>query len=258
MTDYLSVQGKRLEVRWVGEDYGDRPVLVFLHEGLGSMGLWKEFPSALCRAARCRGFVFSRAGYGDSDPCRLPRKINFMHTEALSVLPELLRAARIKRHILMGHSDGGSIGVIYAGSPHATGLCGLVTEAAHLFCEPVTLKAIEAAKKAYLTGGLKAKLARYHGKNTDTAFWGWNSAWLNPKFAGWNIEKYLKKIRVPVLALQGRQDPYGTLEQLYAMDRGASDCRIDILEDCGHCPHREQGRTVLKRITEFIRSLPAS
>nr|WP_244154359.1 alpha/beta hydrolase [Desulfospira joergensenii] len=214
--------------------------------------MWKDFPRDLCRICQCPGFVFSRSGYGKSAPCALPRKINFMHKEALDILPEILATAGIKDHIIIGHSDGGSIGVIYAGSPHTARLKGLITEAAHVFVEPVTIKSIQKARKAYLEGNLKKKLERHHGENTDTAFWGWNDVWLHPKFIHWNIEKYLQRIQVPVLALQGRQDPYGSLAQLNALSDKIPDCSTRIIEECGHAPHIEQKKSILKIMGDFI------
>lgn len=255
-SDILSVAGKKFEVRWINaEKKSDRPVLVYLHEGLGSLKLWKDFPDTLCRACQCPGFVFSRLGYAGSDPIALPRKITYLHREALDILPRVVKAAGILDHIIIGHSDGGSIGLIYAGSPHAVRLRGLVTEATHVFVEKVTLTFLRKTRQAYLTGGLKEKLERHHGKNTETAFWGWNDIWLDPKFIHWNIEKYLKKIRVPVLALQGRQDPYATLDQLTVLPGRIPDCRIHIIEDCGHAPHLEQKESVLELVKQFIQSL---
>ena len=253
MTNSLIIENKTLETRWIHSSCSGNPVLVFLHEGLGSLELWKDFPETLCRTCGCPGFIFSRLGYGGSDPCTLPRKINYLHKEALDILPRVLTAAGIQDHIIIGHSDGGSIGMIYAGSPHASLLKGLITEATHVFVEPITIASIKNARKTYLTGGLREKLERHHGKNTDIAFWGWNDIWLHPCFRSWNIEKYLKKIRVPVLALQGRQDPYGTLDQLTVLPGQIPDCRIRILEECGHTPHMEQKETSLQLMTEFIR-----
>ncbi len=253
MTKTLTIREQALEIQWICA--GDGPVLVFLHEGLGSLGLWKDFPLLLARACKCPAFVFSRAGYGRSDPCPLPRKINFMHQEALGVLPKLLEKAGMRDHILIGHSDGGSIGIIYAGSPFASRLQGLITMAAHVFCEPLTIASIQEARKAYVKGNLKKRLSPHHGANTDTAFWGWNRAWLAPRFIHFNIEKYLHKIQVPVLALQGRQDPYGTLAQLAAISQKARNSRIEIIEDCGHAPHLEQKETVLGLMAGFIRGL---
>ena len=255
VSDFLGIKDHTLEIQWINPQISGRPTLIFLHEGLGSLGLWKDFPRLLCQMCRCPGFIYSRLGYGESDPCILPRKINYLHKEALDVLPRVLEAADIRDHILIGHSDGGSIGLIYAGSPCSTRLKGLITEASHVFVEPVTVKSIQEAREAYLIGGLREKLDRHHGKNTDTAFWGWNDIWLHPNFIHWNIEKYLKKIQVPVMAIQGRQDPYGTLSQITALSGQIRDCRTRIIENCGHAPHMEQKEHVLKLMAGFIEDL---
>lgn len=258
MTDFLHIQPPDhdkpvpIEIQWHCHGKRDKPVLVFLHEGLGCVKLWKEFPARLSRLTQCNAFVYSRMGYGRSAPTPLPRKLNFMHTEALSLLPRILKAANIRNYILVGHSDGGSIGLIHGGSPHAKGLVGIVTLAAHLFCEPVTLDSIEGAKQKYLTGDLKNRLAVYHGENTDTAFWGWNDVWLSPNFTHWNIEKYLKHIQVPVLALQGREDPYGSIAQLRAMKAGTKDCHPHMIDQCRHAPHHEQETKTMELMAQFM------
>ena len=232
------------------------PVLVFLNEGLGCVDLWKSFPENLAEETACDGFVFSRLGYGRSDPCPLPWKINFMHTQALVALPRILSAAGIQDAILIGHSDGGSIALVHAGSRHAKQrLRGVITESAHVFCEPVTLASIRAARHAYLTGNLKKKLARHHGANTDIAFHGWNGAWLNPRFVHWDIQKYLGKVHVPLLALQGEDDPYGTPAQLAAIGSGVRHCHTGLIRNCRHTPHQEQPDRVTAEMVAFIRQI---
>ncbi|MBA3012013.1 MAG: alpha/beta hydrolase [Proteobacteria bacterium] len=253
--DFLLVHNRKVEVQWHGCGHTNTPTLVFLHEGLGSTCLWKEFPRMLSQRTQCNALVFSRLGYGRSDPVALPRKINFMHQEALEFLPAVLAAARIRDHIIIGHSDGGSIGIIYAGSRHATRLRGLITEAAHVFCEPLTVDGIRNAKHQYLHQDLKKRLEKYHGPNTETAFWGWNAAWLAPGFKHWNIEKYLKQIQVPLLAVQGRQDPYGTPAQLAAIASGVKDCKAHLIKHCRHAPHQEQQEVVLSLMAGFIQAL---
>ncbi|MCG8637258.1 MAG: alpha/beta hydrolase [Desulfobacterales bacterium] len=258
MSGFISIEhrgeARQIEIR--RQNYGkpENPVLVFLHEGLGCIASWKELPGKISRATGCNALTYSRLGYGGSDPVTLPRKPNFMHVEALDILPRVLAAAGIKEYILLGHSDGGSIGVIHAGSPKSKGLRGLVTLAAHLFCEPVTLAGIRNAKDLYLNKNLKSRLMRIHGENTDTAFWGWNDTWLSPGFAHWNIERYLKPIRVPVLAIQGDDDPYGTRAQLDAVKTGITSCTTHLIENCGHIPHMEQQESVLNLMIPFIRS----
>lgn len=255
MTDFLIVENTRYEIRWHRQGKKDRPVLVFLHEGLGCVDMWKSFPEHLAKTTGCDGFVFSRQGYGRSDPCRLPWKINFMHIQALKVLPKILEAAGIHDHILIGHSDGGSIALIHAGSRRASfRLKGVITEAAHVFCEPVTLASIRAAGQAYENGRLKEKLARYHGDNIDIAFRGWHDAWLNHRFVHWDIRKYLSHIRVPVLALQGEKDPYGTLVQLAAIREHVPDCVTRIIRHCCHAPHQEQPEKVTASMAAFIQN----
>lgn len=253
MTQFLAVDNTRYEICWYRYDKKTRPVLVFLHEGLGCVKMWKSFPERLAEQTACDAFVFSRSGYGESDPGPLPWKPNFMHTQALKALPDILVAAGIDTYMLIGHSDGGSIALIHAGSRHAApGLKAVITEAAHVFCEPVTLASIRAARTAYDNHRLKEKLARYHKQNTDNAFRGWNNAWLNPAFAYWNIQKFLPRIQVPVLALQGTTDPYGTPAQLTAIQENISNCETRLIPDCGHAPHMEQPDRVLARMTAFI------
>jgi pimeloyl-ACP methyl ester carboxylesterase len=256
MTHFLTVDDNRYEIRWHRYGKKNGPVLVFLHEGLGCVDLWKTFPENLAEETACDGFVFSRLGYGRSDPCPLPWKINFMHTQALAALPRILSAAGIRNAILIGHSDGGSIALIHAGSRHAgQRLQGVITESAHVFCEPITLASIRTARHAYLAGNLQARLARYHGTNTDTAFHGWNGAWLNPRFVHWDIRKYLGQIQVPVLALQGEDDPYGTPAQLTAVESGVLDCKTVLIKNCRHSPHLEQPDRVTADMAAFIRQI---
>ena len=255
MTDVLTIDAKKIEIQWHNREQADRPCLVFLHEGLGCTAMWKDFPDRLSHRTGCPAFVFSRFGYGRSDPDPLPWKINFMHTWALKILPRIITSARIKEYILVGHSDGGSIGIIFAGTPPATGLKGLVTEAAHVFCEPISVQSIAAAKINYEQNTLRQGLEKYHGKNTDNAFYGWNDVWLNPVFMQWNIEKYLKHISVPVLALQGKQDQYGTAEQLAAIESGVPDVTTHLMDDCRHTPHFEQLDMTLDLMTGFIKTL---
>ncbi|MCK5836248.1 MAG: alpha/beta hydrolase [Desulfobacula sp.] len=251
------IQEQRIEVQWHCSGPPENPTLVFLHEGLGCVDLWKDVPLQLSQMTQCNAFVFSRLGYGKSDESKIPKKINFMHREALGFLPAVLDAAKIKDHILIGHSDGGSMGIIYGGSPHSVHLKGLIIEAAHVFCEPLTVDSIQKAKNDFLKHDLKNKLEKYHGQNIDTAFWGWNDIWLSPGFMNWDIEKFLKYIKIPVLALQGRQDQYGTLEQLSAIKAGIETCDIKIIDNCGHSPHHEQQETVLAIMANFIRKLIA-
>ncbi|MCF6246233.1 MAG: alpha/beta hydrolase [Desulfobacula sp.] len=252
MTDFLSIHSKKIEIQWHNKEIKNRPCLIFLHEGLGCTAMWKEFPGLVSQKTNCPALVFSRLGYGKSDASTLPWKLNFMHKEALKLLPEIIKAAKIKNYILIGHSDGGSIGIIFSGSPHATGLKGLITLAAHVFCEQISVDSIFQAKINYENGNLKQGLEKYHEKNTENAFRGWNDAWLNPKFMHWNIEKYLKHIQVPMLSLQGKDDQYGTPKQLESIKTKVANIGTLLLDNCKHAPHSEQTKIALDLIARFI------
>lgn len=256
LNDFLHIDEGRVEVRWINKDLTQNPCLIFLHEGLGCVEMWKDFPKTLSDKVRCPALVFSRLGYGKSAPCPLPWKLNFMHREALKVLPKVIVAAGIRDYILVGHSDGGSIAVIYAGGfPRISGLKGMITLAAHVFCEQLSVDSIAYAKVMYETGSLKQGLEKYHGKNTENAFRGWNDVWLNPKFMKWNIEKYLPKISVPMLAIQGKDDQYGTPAQIDSIQKNVSKVKTLLLDDCRHAPHFEQSEPTLSAVTEFIETI---
>lgn len=255
MSKFLKLGSKKIEIQWHNAEITDRPALVFMHEGLGCVKMWKDFPERISDSTGCPGFVFSRFGYGNSDPCSIPWKINFMHTQALTLLPQILKQAEIKTYILIGHSDGGSIGIIFAGSPNTKGLKGLITLAAHVFCEQCSVDSIQQAKINYEQHDLKKALKKYHGKNTENAFQGWNDVWLNPNFINWNIEKYLKKIKVPMLAIQGKDDQYGTDKQIASIDGQVNNIESLLLDNCRHSPHHDQPETVLKIMTKFIHQI---
>jgi pimeloyl-ACP methyl ester carboxylesterase len=242
-----------LETIWHGPSPRQAPTLVFLHEGLGCVAMWHDFPFVLADATGCGALIYSRTGYGKSGPCHLPRPIDFMHTEALKVLPRLLNAYQIQDAILIGHSDGGSIAIIYAGGAPASPLRALITEAAHVFCEKQTIDAIENAGIHFKNGDLRCKLQKYHGPNTDCAFWGWHDVWRHPDFQKWNIESCLPAIKVPVLAIQGKNDPYGTPAQIESIaGRTTSKAYKVLLDDCGHNPHKEHKTVVIERMAAFI------
>ncbi len=196
---YLTVGNHQLEYAWYGPDPDEAPTLVFLHEGLGSVAMWRDFPERVIAATGLGALVYSRAGYGDSDPIDLPRPVRFMHDEALINLPQVLKATGVREAILLGHSDGGSIALIYAGSKGATRqgvrLRGLILEAPHVFVEDVGLASIRAIAERYRNGQLRDRLQRYHGRNVDETFWRWNQVWLDPAFRAWNIEEYLPQIK---------------------------------------------------------------
>jgi pimeloyl-ACP methyl ester carboxylesterase len=242
-----------LEYVWHGASPDEAPTLVFLHEGLGCVSAWRDFPARVAAATGCGALVYSRAGYGNSDPITVPRPVGFMHDEALATLPQVLDAAGVRRHILVGHSDGGSIALIYAGGVREAPLLGLVLEAPHVFVEELSVESIARSAEQYREGRLRAALERHHGQNTECAFWGWNQVWLGPAFRSWNIEEFLPRITVPVLVIQGEQDEYGTLRQVEAIERGCDGpVRRVILPDCGHSPHRDQPERTLDEITSFM------
>ena len=248
--EYLTVDGSRLEYCRIGPAAGDAPTIVFLHEGLGSITQWKDFPAALCERSGCHGLVYNRQGYGGSDTLdRLSQR--FMHHEALDVLPRVLDALEIKRPVLFGHSDGGSIALIYAGSgQHSLG--GLILEAAHVFVEDVTVARIAELTASYRSTDLRARLERHHGVNVDRLFDCWTQTWLSPEFRDWNIEEYLAGIECPVLVLQGRDDEYGTLRQVEAIAAGVTHSDTVVIDGCGHAPHLERRNEVLDASVGFL------
>jgi len=255
-TEYIEIDGKRLETAWHGPPPDEALTLVFLHEGLGCVEMWKEFPAELAAATGCGALVFSRLGYGRSDPCDLPRPIEFMHHEGLEILPKVLEAARIEKCILIGHSDGGSIGLIFAGGTPAKALKGLITLAAHVFCEDLTIESIRAARERYLNSDLKQKLAKYHGRNVECAFRGWNDVWLHPDFENWNIEQFLPKIKVPLLAIQGEDDPYGTPAQIESLvNQTGGQATSLMISNCSHRPHADHQDLVLNEIKKFVANI---
>ncbi len=253
---HLTVLGSAREVRWDGPPPDDAPTIVFLHEGLGCVSMWRDFPAMLAEATDCGALTYSRLGYGESDPCPLPRPVRFMHDEGLTVLPALLETAGVRECVLVGHSDGGSIAIVYAGGTPAPPLRGIITEAAHVFCEELSVQSISKARDAFSNGNLRERLERHHGANTECAFLGWNGAWLHPDFVSWNLEEYLPRIHVPMLAIQGEDDEYGTAAQAEAIERQVGgDVEVMMLSDCGHSPHRDQERIVLEAMTKFVRSV---
>lgn len=232
------------------------PTLVWLHEGLGCVALWRDLPRRVSERTGLSSLVYSRAGYGGSDQVALPRPLTYMHDEGLRVLPALLRALSVEDAVLIGHSDGGSIAILYAGVPEAAHTVrGLVLLAPHVFCEELSVRSIAAAAESYATGELRQRLARYH-RDVDGAFWGWNRAWLDPGFRAWNLEASLPAITAPVLLIQGSDDPYGTLAQLDAIERGVrGPVTRRVLAGCGHSPHREAPEATLALIADFVESV---
>jgi pimeloyl-ACP methyl ester carboxylesterase len=257
MTTHINIGATRLEMTWHGPPPDKALTLVFLHEGLGCTDMWHDFPHRLASATGCGALVYSRLGYGRSDACPLPRPVRFMHEEGLNTLPELLNRLQVENCILIGHSDGGSIGIIYAGGTRAMPLRGLVTVAAHVFCEEITIRSIQKARQRYVNGDLRKRLEKYHGRNTDCAFWGWNDAWLHPAFKHWNLEEYLPNIRVPILAIQGEDDPYGSPAQLKSIvTQSAGKTESLTLADCGHSPHIDRSGATFQAMKDFIQAHP--
>jgi pimeloyl-ACP methyl ester carboxylesterase len=251
--DFLQAGGHRLEYHFLrpeGAPDAGRAPLVFLHEGLGSVALWKDFPAQVVSATGAPALVYSRYGYGKSDRLAGARGVDYMHREALEVLPELLDTLSIRNPVLIGHSDGASIALIHAGSGSRP-VRGLVLMAPHVFVEDITVKSIAEAKIAFENTGLPAKLARYHD-DAESTFRGWNDIWLHPDFRRWNIEEYVPRIACPVLAIQGEDDEYGTMDQLARIAKGARDVELVKLEDCRHSPHRDQPDAVLEAIARFV------
>jgi pimeloyl-ACP methyl ester carboxylesterase len=232
------------------------PTLVMLHEGLGSVSMWKDFPQRLAKVTRSSVVAYSRHGYGRSAPLQAARSVEYMHDEALIVLPQFLDALGIVNPILFGHSDGGSIALIHAGGSGRK-VAGIVALAPHVFVEEISVTSIAAAKIAYETTDLRERLARYHD-DVDGAFWGWNNVWLSPAFRAWNIGLYLPHIQSSVLAMQGAQDEYGTMEQIDRISRATPNVELSKLDNCGHSPHRDQPDTVLAEVSKWTRQLSAA
>jgi pimeloyl-ACP methyl ester carboxylesterase len=253
VNDFFSIDGVSLEYRWLGPGPDEAPTLVFLHEGLGCVDLWKDFPERVAEATGWGALVYSRAGYGKSDPCVLPRPLGFMHTEGLVTLPRVLDAAGIRRAVLVGHSDGASIALINAGGLRDERIVGLALMAPHVLVEQITVESIREAGEAYEKTDLRLHLSRYHGDNVDCAFLGWNRAWLHPVFRSWNLEIFLPGIEAPVLLIQGKEDNYGTTLQLETIERGLpAPPEIRLLERCGHSPFRDQPESTLQALAGFV------
>ena len=220
-----------------------------LHEGLGSLAMWRDFPQRVADATGATVIVYSRRGYGQSDPLPGPRNVDYMHGEAQDVLPKLLRALDIKRPLLVGHSDGASIAILHAGSGHD--VAGLVLMAPHVFVEDLTVESIAAIKEVWKTSDMGARLGRYH-RDAEHTFWGWNDIWLLPAFKQWNIEAFVPKITAPMLVIQGLDDEYGTAAQCEAIKAQAkAPCELLMLENCKHSPHRDQPERTLEAISRF-------
>ena len=259
MLQTLLAGGHRLEYSLLHPDAGasPAPTLVFLHEGLGSVALWKNFPAEVVAATGCPALVYSRYGYGKSEKLAAPRKVDYMHREALDVLPNILDQLGIESPVLVGHSDGASIALIHAGAGKRS-VRGVVAMAPHVFVEDVTVTSIAEAGETFRTTELPERLGRYHD-DVDSTFRGWNEIWLHPDFRRWNIEEYLADIRCPVLLIQGEDDQYGTIAQIDAIAaRVSGPVETILLPDCAHSPHQSvQKDAAIAAITEFVRNLIA-
>jgi len=250
---FFNINGDNLEYQSLGPCQSDVTTLVFLHEGLGCLAMWRDFPRQVAQLTGCRVLTYSRAGYGGSSPCALPRPLTFMHHEGLNVLPQLLDLAGISRAVLVGHSDGASIALINAGGIANDRIQGLILMAPHVFVEELTINSIREARASYQTSELRARLARYHGDNVDNTFLGWTQAWLDEGFLAWNLEAFLPKIEMPTLLIQGELDNYGTLKQLQTINEQVQGkTETIILPDCGHSPFRERPNETLQAMTGFL------
>ncbi|MBO0764425.1 MAG: alpha/beta hydrolase [Hyphomicrobiaceae bacterium] len=251
---FALIDGRRIEYAAIPGDAGSAPTLVFLHEGLGSVALWRDFPRKVARRLNAPALVYSRFGYGASDGLTGKRVPRFMHDEALDILPSLLDRLSIESPVLIGHSDGASIALIYAAAAGRP-VPGLVCLAPHVFVETVCVETIAKVRKSYFETDLKQRLAKYH-TNVDDAFLGWADAWLNPEFLSWSIEDLLGRIDQPLLLIQGRNDEYGTLAQLDRIEaRVEGPTRRLVLSSCGHSPHRDHEAAVLDAIVAFVEEL---
>jgi pimeloyl-ACP methyl ester carboxylesterase len=248
----VQAAGRSLNYEWVGSAGQAAPVLVFLHEGLGSIRQWRDFPLKVSQATGCRSLVYDRYGYGASDILEESKRgVHFMHDEALRALPELVAGLKIENPILVGHSDGASIALIHAGAGFK--VKAVVAMAPHVFIEPLCLKSIEKAANAFETTDLKERLGKYH-RDARKTFYGWADVWLDPEFTSWDIrDATLPSIECPVLAIQGEDDEYGTMAQLDDTKRRVKRCELLKLPECGHSPFRDQPEKVLAAIESFIR-----
>lgn len=256
----IEAAGRRYDIEhlWLFAERRDAPLLIFLHEGLGSVAMWRDFPQQLCDRGGFRGLVYSRPGYGQSTPRATDERwpVDFMHHQALDVLPALLRAAGVENASapiwLFGHSDGGSIALLHAAA-YPEHVAGAIVLAPHLFVEDISVASIAKARDAYLHTDLRHKLSRYHA-DVDSAFWGWNDTWLDPAFRAFNIERDVAGIRCPVLAIQGVNDEYGSMAQIDRINALTPKTRLLKLTDCGHSPHRDQPEHVIRASLDFIQS----
>ena len=242
----------QLEIAWVGSQDPSASVMVFLHEGLGSVSLWRDYPDQLCKQLNMRGLLYSRPGYGKSTVRKPHEKwgVDFMHQQALEVLPALLKQLQIHQPWLFGHSDGGSIALLYA-AHFPNQLAGAIVLAPHIMVEDISISSIQAARTAYEEQGLRERLARHH-HDPDSAFYGWNGIWLDPAFRTWNITAELSSIQCPLLAIQGLEDEYGSMQQIHGIRDQVSHITLLELAECGHYPHKDQPLALSKAVIAFV------
>lgn len=253
---FVAAGGRRLECRMVGPAPAEAPTIVLLHEGLGCVALWRDFPERLSAATGCGVFAYSRAGYGQSDGAPLPWPLDYMTREAIDVLPEVLDAVGGQEFILLGHSDGATIAAIHAGHVVDPRVRGIVLMAPHFFTEPSGLAAIAEARRVFESGDLRRRMAKYH-KDPDNAFRGWNDSWLAEGFRSWNVSAAIEGFRVPVLAIQGEDDEYGTLAQIEEIEkRAAVPVDVLLLPESGHSPQSDRPDEVMGAVRRFLARLP--
>ncbi len=252
----VTIDAGQIEYRLVVPEQTAEPAttITLLHEGLGCVALWRDFPEKLAQTFKLPVLAYSRFGYGGSDAATLPRPLSYMHDEAKLHLSPLLDALGITRTVLFGHSDGASIAAIYAGEVADPRVSAIVLESPHFFCEDISINSISNARTQWQTGMLRQQLARYHGDNVDCAFLGWNDAWLSPAFRQWNIEQSLARVSVPILGIQRSEDPYGSRRQLEVIrDHDAARREIHFFEGTGHAPHQEVPDQTLSVLSGFFR-----
>lgn len=249
---FIEIGGAKLEYRTIPAPASDAPTLVFLHEGLGSAALWRDFPDKLARRIGAPALIYSRRGYGRSSPLTGPRAPSFMHDEALQVLPSVLDHLGIGRAILVGHSDGASIALIHAAN-HPSRIAAAALMAPHVMVEPISVQSIAKITETYEKTDLRSRLARYHD-HVDDAFLGWSRIWLSPQFRSWSLGEECTKLTTPALLIQGENDEYGTLAQIDAIESAATkaDIRRVVLSNCGHSPWRDQEAAVIDAIADFV------
>lgn len=258
----ITSMGRQIEIeyQWIASGRAERPLLIFLHEGLGSVSMWRDWPARVCDALGCRGLVYSRYGYGQSTPRPMDedRGVDYLHIQAHEALPGLINALGLaeERPVLFGHSDGGSIALLYA-AMFPQSVSAIAVAAPHIFVEDITLEGIRKAKDIYQSTDFPARLARHH-RDGESVFRSWVDIWLTPSFRDWNIEPFLDDIRCPVLAMQGVDDEYGSLEQIRGIRRRVPQAQLLEIPACGHSPHREQADVVIEALRGFLKQVETS